>query len=247
MGIGAGVGALAGMGVELLGAKIAATPFFSHFGMSGSVAAYGITGTAMGAGGGYGTGFSVGAIISNGDWDYARRSGEYYAGVGAGIGGVLGALAGGFSYEPPTRSFIFNDRNNHTRTYPSSHYGYRATHRSHSDFIRTNYLTGNRIDLNPKTGTPSERVFDLSSYSIEGNLKFQYSGYIPDGAFVDIYSGSTLVQTIAPDDSYNDWGPVYNLPYNKTIKLVMRGTEGSYPSNYQDFQLYIISNVLKLR
>ena len=57
MGIGAAVGFAAGYGFMAGGEYLASTAFFSHFGTSGTIAAYTLSGTVTGAAVGYTSGF----------------------------------------------------------------------------------------------------------------------------------------------------------------------------------------------
>ncbi len=94
MGIGAGVGALGGWGYSYAAPALANTAFFSHFGMSGTVAAYGLTGTVIGGAIGYGAGLGSALYSSDGDWKYAHKMGGIMSGVGSQIGSIAGTLAG---------------------------------------------------------------------------------------------------------------------------------------------------------
>jgi RHS repeat-associated protein len=96
IGIGAGVGALGGWGFSVAVPALAGTPFFSHFGASGTIAAYSLTGTLAGGAVGYGAGFGTALYMSNGDWDYANKMGQRMSGLGSQIGSVAGIFAGGW-------------------------------------------------------------------------------------------------------------------------------------------------------
>ena len=108
IGIGVVVGAAAGVGFYYAAPALAQTGFFAHFGASGTVAAYTVTGGISGGVAGYGAGFSGGMIYSDGDWGYSQQSGIHGAKIGATIGSVAGAIGGKISvYNPP--SLISND------------------------------------------------------------------------------------------------------------------------------------------
>lgn len=102
MGIGAVVGAAGGYGFAKAAPVLAKTGFFTHFGTSGTIGAYSLTGAASGAAIGYGSGFAGGMIHSNGSWNYSHKSGMHGAKVGATIGAMAGAIGGEIAaYEPP--------------------------------------------------------------------------------------------------------------------------------------------------
>ena len=102
IGIGVVIGALGGYGFCIGAPALASTGFFAHFGTSGTVTAYTLTGGVAGGVIGYGSGFAGGMLYSNGDWEYSHQSGIYGAKIGATIGTVAGAIAGNIeSYEPP--------------------------------------------------------------------------------------------------------------------------------------------------
>jgi RHS repeat-associated protein len=96
MGIGGVAGALGGWGFSAAAPALAGTSFFSYFGASGTLAAYGTVGTVAGGAIGYGAGFGTGLYMSNGDWGYANRLGGIMSGAGSQIGSVAGTLAGGW-------------------------------------------------------------------------------------------------------------------------------------------------------
>jgi RHS repeat-associated protein len=96
MGIGAGIGALGGWGFSVAAPALAQTSFFSHFGASGTVAAYSLTGTVTGGAIGYGAGFGTALYTSGGDWQYAHSRGKLMSGLGSQIGSAFGTLAGGW-------------------------------------------------------------------------------------------------------------------------------------------------------
>jgi hypothetical protein len=97
MGIGGAVGAVGGWGFAAAAPAVAGTSFFSYFGASGTVAAYGLVGTAAGGAVGYGAGFGSALYSSGGDWSYANRMGDIMSGVGAQIGSLAGMAAGGWA------------------------------------------------------------------------------------------------------------------------------------------------------
>jgi hypothetical protein len=97
MGIGGVVGALGGWGFAAAAPAVASTSFFSYFGASGTIAAYGLTGTAAGGAIGYGAGFGAALYSSGGDWRYANQMGGIMSGVGAQIGSLAGMAAGGWA------------------------------------------------------------------------------------------------------------------------------------------------------
>ena len=97
MGIGGVVGAVGGWGFAVAAPAVAGTAFFSYFGASGTVAAYGLVGTAAGGAVGYGAGFGSALYSSGGDWSYANKMGGIMSGVGAQIGSLAGMAAGGWA------------------------------------------------------------------------------------------------------------------------------------------------------
>ena len=97
MGIGGVVGAVGGWGFAAAAPAVAGTSFFSYFGASGTVAAYGLVGTAAGGAVGYGAGFGSALYSSGGDWSYANQMGGIMSGVGAQIGSLAGMAAGGWA------------------------------------------------------------------------------------------------------------------------------------------------------
>ncbi|MEX0968465.1 MAG: T6SS effector amidase Tae4 family protein [Bacteroidia bacterium] len=108
LGIGMGIvtGAFAGAAVYAGGPALAGTGFFSNFGTSGTVAAYSIVGAASGGAAGYLTGFGTGMLVSDGNWNYAHKSGMFYGSIGFGIGTVAGGIYGFISgYEPPPQGY----------------------------------------------------------------------------------------------------------------------------------------------
>lgn len=94
IGIGAVVGGAAGLGFSAAAPALANTAFFAHFGISGTVAAYTLTGSAALGLAGYGAGFSGGMLNSNGDFNYSHKSGLFGAMVGSSAGAILGNIAG---------------------------------------------------------------------------------------------------------------------------------------------------------
>ena len=96
------IGGAAGVGFYYAAPALANTGFFAHFGASGAVAAYTVTGGVAGGLAGYGAGFSGGMLYSDGDWGYSHQSGIHGAKVGATVGSVIGAVSGNIAaYEPP--------------------------------------------------------------------------------------------------------------------------------------------------
>ncbi len=93
IGIGAVVGAGAGIGAMHAGMALSGTGLFSAF-TNGSVAAFGLSMGTAGAVAGYATGFGVGLMNSNWDTHIANQVGGYYAGIGAAIGSVAGLIYG---------------------------------------------------------------------------------------------------------------------------------------------------------
>ncbi len=102
IGIGAAFGAAGGYGFAVGAPALASTGFFTHFGASGTLAAYALTGSATLGAVGYGSGFSGGILYSNGNWEYSHKSGMLGLEVGSSIGLAAGSLAGLVeSYEQP--------------------------------------------------------------------------------------------------------------------------------------------------
>lgn len=99
MAIGAGVGALGGWGFSAAAPALANTAFFSHFGMSGTIAAYSLTGTIAGGAIGYGAGLGSALYSSGGDWSYAHKMGTLMSGVGSQIGSIAGTIAGNWKVQ----------------------------------------------------------------------------------------------------------------------------------------------------
>ena len=94
-GIGAGlvIGGAAGFGAGELGTAIA-PGLAGVFGKSGTVAAWTLAGGIGGAAGGYGSGLVGGLMYSQGNWDYAHKSGLYGAQIGGTVGSVFGTVYG---------------------------------------------------------------------------------------------------------------------------------------------------------
>lgn len=94
VGIGAVIGGAGGYGFYAGAPALAKTAFFTHFGASGTVAAYTLTGGVIGGAIGYGSGYAGGMLHSNGDSNFAHKMGKRGAIIGSTLGGVLGQLAG---------------------------------------------------------------------------------------------------------------------------------------------------------
>ena len=94
IGIGAVIGGVGGYGFYAGAPALANTAFFSHFGTSGTVAAYTLAGGIIGGAIGYGSGYTGGLIYSNGDSNFAHQMGKRGAIIGSTLGGALGQLAG---------------------------------------------------------------------------------------------------------------------------------------------------------
>ena len=94
IGIGAVIGGVGGYGFHVGAPALANTAFFSHFGASGKIAAYTLTGAVIGGAVGYGSGYAGGMIHSNGDSKYAHQMGKRGAIIGSTLGGALGQLTG---------------------------------------------------------------------------------------------------------------------------------------------------------
>ena len=94
MGIGAAVGFAAGYGFMAGGEYLASTAFFSHFGTSGTIAAYTLSGTVTGAAVGYTSGFTGGMLFSDGNVEYSHQSGMFGLEIGSAAGSVIGLAVG---------------------------------------------------------------------------------------------------------------------------------------------------------
>jgi len=102
IGLGTVIGGAAGVGFYYAAPALANTGFFAHFGVSGTVAAYTLTGGVAGGLAGYGAGFSGGMLFSDGDLGYSHQSGIHGVKVGATVGSVIGAISGNITaYESP--------------------------------------------------------------------------------------------------------------------------------------------------
>ncbi|MBR7022921.1 MAG: VCBS repeat-containing protein [Bacteroidales bacterium] len=102
IGIGAVVGAGVGAAFAYAAPCLASTAFMSHFGASGAVASYTMTGFATLGAGGYAAGYAGGMLYSNGDTRYSHLSGVQGFKVGATVGALAGQLAGDIvNYKPP--------------------------------------------------------------------------------------------------------------------------------------------------
>ncbi len=152
MGIGAGLGALGGWGFGAGAPALAGTGFFSHFGTSGTIAAYTLMGGASGGAIGYSSGFFGGALYSNGNWNYAHKSGILGAQIGFGVGSALGGIAGivdGYVPPKPPRPIQISKS---TELYASNdpYAGYNSSMGGRqSDFDvdkAVNYLNSNALD-----------------------------------------------------------------------------------------------------
>ncbi|MBL4709506.1 MAG: hypothetical protein JKY48_13810, partial [Flavobacteriales bacterium] len=108
---GAVIGAAAGYGFAVAAPALANTAIFAHFGASGTLAAYTITGAVAGGLAGYASGFVGGLVHSNWDLEYARNSGEIGAQIGASLGGLGGGIAGiaeGYKPIKPVPPVVFS-------------------------------------------------------------------------------------------------------------------------------------------
>ena len=104
IGIGAMAGTLAGAAFAYLAPSLASTALMAHFGASGTMTSFALTGFVTLGTGGYVSGFSGGMFYSDGDINYSRLSGFQGFKVGATMGALAGQLAGGIvSYEPPQK------------------------------------------------------------------------------------------------------------------------------------------------
>ena len=106
MGLGAVAGAAAGFAFAYAASALASTAFMSHFGASGAVTSYTLSGFATLGAGGYASGFGGGMLYSNGDAHYSHLSGVQGFKVGATVGALAGQLASEIvSYKPPRQSY----------------------------------------------------------------------------------------------------------------------------------------------
>lgn len=104
IGIGVVAGAAAGAAFACTAPALASTAFMSHFGASGAVTSYTLSGFATLGAGGYVAGFGGGMLYSNGDTYYSHLSGVQGFKVGATVGALAGHLAGEIvTYEPPQK------------------------------------------------------------------------------------------------------------------------------------------------
>lgn len=102
VGVGAVIGAGVGAAFACAAPSLASTAFMSHFGTSGTMASYTMTGFATLGAGGYAAGFGGGMLYSNGDIRYSHLSGVQGFKVGATVGALAGQLAGDIvTYKPP--------------------------------------------------------------------------------------------------------------------------------------------------
>jgi RHS repeat-associated protein len=102
LGLGAVIGAAAGIGAGYMAPALSQTAFFSHFGLSGTIAAYSLAGTVAGGIAGYGAGFAGGMLYSGGNLKYSHQSGLFGSQIGSMAGSVVGGIAGLIAgYTPP--------------------------------------------------------------------------------------------------------------------------------------------------
>ena len=106
MGLGAVAGVAAGLAFAYAAPALASTAFMSHFGASGAMTSYTLSGFATLGAGGYASGFGGGMLYSNGDAHYSHLSGVQGFKVGASLGALAGQLAGEIvTYKPPRQSY----------------------------------------------------------------------------------------------------------------------------------------------
>ena len=104
IGIGAIAGAAAGAAFACAAPALASTPFMAHFGTSGVMTSYTLSGFATMGAGGYAAGFGGGMLYSNGDARYSHQSGVQGFKVGATLGSLAGQMAGDLvTYKPPQK------------------------------------------------------------------------------------------------------------------------------------------------
>jgi hypothetical protein len=95
IGVGAVIGAAAGYGASFLGPAVATGLQSAGFtSASATISGYTATGFVAGGAAGYGAGFSGGMLHSNGDWDYAHKSGIHGLKLGATAGSAVGLVYG---------------------------------------------------------------------------------------------------------------------------------------------------------
>ncbi len=96
IGFGATFGAAGGYGFAVGAPALANTAFFSHFGPSGTIAAYTLVGGVAGGAIGYSSGFAGGMLYSGGNVSYSHQSGMLGLEIGSTLGSTLGLLYGGY-------------------------------------------------------------------------------------------------------------------------------------------------------
>jgi hypothetical protein len=227
LGLGAIAGAAAGIGFYYAAPTLAGTNFFTHFGTSGTIAAYTLTGGATLGAGGYAAGFAGGMIYSGGDWAYANQSGLFGLAIGSSIGGILGASAG--TYEAFTHRFQYERKlrimKKELKPEVNKYVG--------NDVRRSTYLR-----LNPKINYPAQTIGMKGEINTTNEY---YNGFQGQRAkieisrdMIDMYFSTDKMRAVSA--YVHEWFHASDYYYGRDVYYTKYG--GMNSSNYLEMMAY---------